>query len=121
MPHYTGRVVKILSLRNQTTISDKCFVAVRFFDRLIGLIGKTHFDVGEGMLFPKCQSVHTWFMKTAIDVVFLKNDVVHAVYPAVKPWKIWPLVELKASDVLELPAGSIERLSIHAGDQICIS
>ncbi len=36
-------------------------IATNFSKRLMGLMGKTNIDYG--MLFPKCNSIHTYFMK----------------------------------------------------------
>ncbi len=122
--------VKVKSLRNQEFIADKCFVAESYFDRLIGLIGKSCLKVGQGVLFPKCQSVHTWFMSIPIDIVFLSKkkrgggealQIVTSVHSRVKPWKLLPLFDLRAHDVLELPAGSVERHKIKDSDELCIS
>jgi len=121
------RIVKVHSLKNQALIADKCYVAECFFDRLRGLIGRSDFAAGRGMLFPKCNSIHMWFMKLPIDVVFLSEGVkensfmVTSVRENIQPWRACPLGDFKASHTLELPVGSIKRCSIIAGDELCIS
>ena len=52
-------------------------IAKSFFKRLIGLMGKK--DINYGMFFPKCNSIHTFFMKENIDVVGLdeNNEVIY--------------------------------------------
>jgi len=42
-------------------------IATNFSKRLMGLMGKTNIDYG--MLFPKCNSIHTYFMKENIDII----------------------------------------------------
>jgi|GEM_PF-215528 len=121
--------VVIKSLTNQTVIADKCFVAKRFLHRLRGLIGKTHFENGEGMLFPQCNDIHMWFMGIPIDVVFAKRVLaasgekleVTSIHRHVKAWKVLPLRDAKATDTLELPVGTIERCQILVGDSLCIN
>lgn len=124
------RTVRVQSLKNQAVIADKCLVANRFFDRLRGLIGKTALAPGEAMLFPKCNDIHMWFMSMPIDVVFVRvsrsqdGTTVYRVSSAhenVRPWKPLPLRDGKASDTLELAAGTVRRLGISAGDELCIS
>ncbi len=86
--------------------------------RTLGLIGRAHVGDDEGMLFDRCSSIHTFFMRVPIDVVFLDADdrVVRAV-PNVPPWR--PFVGcLGAARVVELAAGSIERRGIRAGDVV---
>ena len=47
-------------------------IANNFKDRFIGLMGKT--NINYGMLFPKCNAIHTFFMKENIDVIMCDND-----------------------------------------------
>lgn len=73
-----------------------------------------------------------WFMSIPIDVVFLRAEVseesggnkvgrkvVTSVHSQVRPWKLLPLSDGGAQETLELPAGSIVRLGIAPGDQLC--
>lgn len=126
-------VVKVLSLKNQALIADKVNVAECFMDRLRGLIGKAGLVPGQGMLFPQCNNIHMWFMQFPIDVVFLrkaskpaKEDgsvswIVTSAHEKVRPWRIRPLMDFKASETLELPSGSIRQFAIEPGDELCIS
>ena len=122
-----NQTIRVQSLINQQVIADKCYVAERFFARLRGLIGTRDFVPGEGMLFPRCNNIHMWFMSIPIDVVFLKRGdqgqtlSVTSAHAGVRPWRVLPLFDVRASDTLELPAGTIKRCNIHAGDQICLS
>ena len=53
-------------------------IADTFYKRLTGLIGQK--NINFGMLFPKCNSIHTYFMKENIDIIGLdKNNEV--IYP----------------------------------------
>lgn len=113
--------VRLINLKDQRIISDQCVVAVSFFTRLRGWIGKTRASSGEGILFPKCSSIHMWFMSIPIDVVFLgERRVVTSVHRSVRPWRVLPLADGRAHDALELPEGTIERLGIAPGDELCI-
>ena len=121
-------LVKVQSLKNQALIADKCHVAESFFDRLRGLIGRSGLEPGEGMFFPRCNDIHMWFMRFSIDVVFVNPDSrnenvfrVSSVHRGVRPWRPHPLIDWKASDTLELPAGTIERFAIATGDELCIN
>lgn len=77
-----------------------------------------------------------WFMSMPIDVVFLRaqatkacdgnsggnsveQKVVTSVHSQVRPWRALPLSDRGAQETLELPAGSIARLGIAPGDQLC--
>ena len=115
------RQVKVMSLKNQTLIADKCKVAESFVDRLRGLIGRASLQEGEGMLFPKCNDIHMWFMSIPIDVVFLEEGRVTSFRRSLKPWRPLPVRDGRASDTLELPVGTIDRCAIGIGDELCIS
>lgn len=59
-----------------------------FFSRFIGMIGKKK-KFKYGFYFPNCSSIHTFFMKQPIDVIFVnKNNQVISIHYHVKPWKI---------------------------------
>ena len=42
-----------------------------FWPRFKGLMGKT--NINYGIIFPKCNSIHTFFMKEKIDIVAINN------------------------------------------------
>lgn len=103
-------------------------------DRLRGWIGKMNVAQGEAIWFPRCNSVHTWMMSIPIDVVFIKRIDqenrdkngppkyrVTSVFSDVRSWKLFPLLDLKADDTMELEAGSIRRLGLAKGDELCLS
>jgi uncharacterized membrane protein (UPF0127 family) len=46
-------------------------VAVGFRARLLGLAGLSREQAGDGLLIPRCASVHTFGMRFALDLVFL--------------------------------------------------
>ncbi len=86
-------------------------------DRLFGLIPRKNMAESEGLLLTPCSSIHTCFMKFAIDIVFLdKNMKAIAVVNSVKPWRFsaW---HPSAKSVLELKAGVIGD-KISKGDEI---
>src|SRR4051812_30737808 len=89
---------RVQALKNKAVISDKCIVAESFIDRLRGLIGRTRLDAGEGMLFPRCNDIHMWFMSIPIDVVFLRREgsgssstwIVSSLRENLRPWRLLP-------------------------------
>jgi uncharacterized membrane protein (UPF0127 family) len=121
----------ITSLKNQKVIADKCVMAISYFERLRGLIGRAELSPGEAMFFPRCNDIHMWFMRIPIDVVFVAkplgeakespNYKVTRVFETAKPWKLLPIRDGKATETLELPVGTIARCDIRAGDELCIS
>lgn len=124
------RHITIQLLRNQSLIADKCIVADRFFSRLRGLIGRRALADGEGMFFPRCNDIVMWFMSIPIDVIFIRSERdsqgklvgrVTGMREGLRPWRLLPVHDWNATDTLELPVGTIKRLGVQAGDELCIS
>lgn len=93
----------------------RCSVANRPWTRLRGLLGRSGLAPDEGMLFPGTASIHTMFMRFAIDVVFLDAELrVLAVREAVPAWRA--VKQRGAKATLELAAGEAARLEIGVGD-----
>ncbi len=65
-----NRVIQISSIKNSEKLADKCVVAEDFFSRLKGLLGKSKFVLGEGLLLRPCNDINMWLMKIPIDVIF---------------------------------------------------
>lgn len=80
-------------------------IANTFKKRLIGWIGRKHIHANEGLYFPRCRAIHTFFMSVPIRVVFFDKDgnILRDV-PMVKPWS-W-LYCREARGVLECSCDS---------------
>ena len=97
-----------------TVVCERCTVADRPHTRMRGLLGRTELPAGEGLLLRPAPSIHTWFMRFPIDVVFLDRDMrVLAVEPDLPPWHVRS--QRGARVVLELGAGEAERRGIREG------
>jgi uncharacterized membrane protein (UPF0127 family) len=120
---------KIIRTSDQICVVDRLKFADTYFTRLRGLIGTKQFKFGEGLLFSKCNSAHMWMMSIPIDLVFLKLNAKHAgrewtvlsIHSSLKPWKLLPVSDFKADDMLELPAGMSESISLKSGEVLCIA
>lgn len=91
--------------------------AASFRSRLLGLLALPRLQPGEALALRPCASVHTCFMRYAIDVLYVDRDgVVLKVVPALKPWRFsacWG-----ARTTLELAAGEAERLRLRPGSRL---
>jgi uncharacterized protein len=98
-------------------LADRADIADSSETRRRGLLKHTGLKEGEGLWIVPCEAVHTFFMKFAIDVVFLnKKRQVVKVRPSMGRWGI--AGSLSARTVLELPAGTCERTGTVKGDQL---
>jgi hypothetical protein len=85
--------------------------------RVRGLLGRSSLATGEGILLRPASSVHTAFMRFAIDVVFLDRDLrVLKIASHLRPWRT--AARRKAHAVLELPAGEATRRGLELGDRL---
>lgn len=106
-------------LSGARAVCESCSVADTIWTRLRGLMGRRTLERGEGLLLRPSGSVHTCFMRFAIDVVFLDGELrVLAVSPTVRPWRL--RVQRGARAVLELPAGEAARVGISPGDRLTV-
>jgi uncharacterized membrane protein (UPF0127 family) len=102
---------------NGQVVCERCEIAGDFLRRARGLLGRNELGRGHGMLIRPTWSVHTWFMRFAIDVVFLDADLeVLKIARRLRPWRM--AARWRAHSVLELAAGECERLEIQVGDRL---
>jgi len=107
----------IRNLTKKTIIAKKPIIAVKFFQRGFGMIGKKFADF-DAMVFHNCASIHTMFMTMKIDVIFVdRENKVCEIRKELDPWK--PFVSSRdAVTVIELPSGTIENSFTEKGDFI---
>jgi uncharacterized membrane protein (UPF0127 family) len=100
-------------------VCEQCIVADTALPRMRGLLGRRALDPGEGILLRPAPAIHTWFMRFAIDAVFLDGDLtVVDVVPRLEPWRT--AARRGSSAVLELAAGECERRRIRPGDTLAV-
>jgi len=95
-------------------------IAKSMYSRTKGLLGTDGLADDEALWIHRCNSIHTFFMRYAIDCVFLdRNLEVKSIVPAVKPGRIvWP--KWSAVSVIEMRAGRAEELKIRKGDRLYV-
>ena len=98
-------------------VLQRCWVASTPLARMRGLLGRRGLESGEGLLLSPASSVHTFFMRFAIDVVFLARDgEVLKVAADVRPGRT--AGARRARSVVELAAGEAQRRGIRVGDRL---
>jgi uncharacterized membrane protein (UPF0127 family) len=99
---------------NGDPVADRCEIAETPRSRLKGLLGRARLEPGEALLTRPTWSVHTFFMRFAIDVVFVDRGLsVVAVAPNLRPWRV--AARRRAHSVLELAAGEAGRQRLEPG------
>jgi hypothetical protein len=107
-----------LTVRNitrQTVLAIQLEVADTGSKRNKGLLGRSRLETGGGLWIVPCESVHTFFMRFPIDLVYLdRRNRVRKVRSAVGPWRLSAC--LSAHSILELPAGVVLSSKTQVGD-----
>ena len=68
-------------------------------------MGRKSLPRGEGLLIPGCRSIHTCFMRFAIDATFLdRDDNVVKTVRNIRPWRLCVWGGRSAAKVLETAA-----------------
>jgi len=113
--------MEIVSAENATrgsVLAEHTERTTRAGERLRGLLGRDGLPHGHALLIEPCNSIHTFFMRFPIDVLFLDREgqVVRAL-PRLRPWRA-TRVYLAAHSVLELWPGALEERPVAPGDRL---
>jgi uncharacterized membrane protein (UPF0127 family) len=85
--------------------------------RFRGLMGQRRLSEGEALLIDPCNSVHTFFMRFPIDVLFLdRDDRVLKMSTEIRPFRV--AIGRGARRVLELATGRAKLAGVRVGDRI---
>ncbi len=110
----------VLDKTKDTVVAKDVRVAGGIWSRFWGLMGRRALPEGSGLLLTPCSSVHTFFMRFPIDVLFLDRErrVVKLV-PAMRPFRM--ALGGGGREALELGAGEAARAGVEAGDLLEIT
>jgi hypothetical protein len=112
--------MKIINVNKNYILADKIFLSDKFLARLMGLLSFKSFDKNQAMILRPSNSVHTFFMRFPIDVLFVdKNNSIVRIVRHMKPFRVTG-VYLKSKFVVELPVGVIDATKTSVGDYLQI-
>ena len=107
----------VRNLTKETILADRAGLATTPEARNRGLLKHTSLERGDGLWISPTQAIHMFFMKFALDVVYLDRKLkVVKTLTNLKPWRISAC--FSAHSVLELPVGVIEASRTERGDQL---
>ncbi|MGA9782238.1 MAG: DUF192 domain-containing protein, partial [Terracidiphilus sp.] len=110
-------LMRVVNQTRQTEIGGRIAVADYGPRRRKGLLGRNGLDEGEGLWIVPCESVHTFGMRFAIDLIYLdRSRRVVKVRHSVGPARISG--SLRAHSILELRPGTVAATGTEPGDQI---
>ena len=112
-------MARLIHAASGRVLADHLEVASAMRERMRGLLGRTGLPPGGGMLIERCSSIHTFFMKFSLDIIFVDSQrTVRKVVRNLRPWRL--ASAFGASDVVELPAGALAEVLVVPGDALTI-
>jgi hypothetical protein len=120
LPASANGRLRVSNRTRGTVLATQLEVADSAPKRSKGLLGRDGLAKGEGLWITPCESVHTFFMRFPIDLVYLDRKFqVKKVRCAVGPWRLSAC--LSAHSIIELPAGTIRASKTQRGDVLELS
>jgi uncharacterized membrane protein (UPF0127 family) len=109
-----GRRRAAVSTTGGIDVAARCELADRMLTRAWGLLGRKGLEPGGGMLIARTGSVHTFFMRFPIDVVFIdRAQTIVKIVPSLRPWRM--TMARRGKKTLELPAGRAAEVGLQPG------
>lgn len=107
--------VRLLAGADGTRV--RVVVANSAWTRMVGLLAHRTLPADEGLWLSPAWSIHTWFMRFPIDVVFVdRDDRVLRIVEAMGPWRL--ASQRRAHAVIELAAGRARTLGLGEGRRL---
>jgi len=109
--------VLVRNVTRDTILAENTAKATTSKQRKAGLLHHERLPKGEGLWIAPCEAVHSFWMKFAIDVLYLnKKKKVLKIRRNMVPWRVSAC--LRAHSVLELPTGMAEETRTQPGDEL---
>jgi uncharacterized protein len=113
--------MRITNHTRQTTLATRARRATAFMDRLRGLMFVPGLPDGGGLLLEPESSIHTFFMRFPLDVVYLDRHYrVVRIATAMPPSRLGPIYTKGCHAILELPSGVIASSQTEVRDELRI-
>ena len=110
------------SMKNEgkgTTVANDLRIATSIWSRFWGLMGRRQLPEGQGLLIDPCSSIHMFFMRFPLDVIFLdKEGKVVKIVEDIKPWRM--AMGGGGKMALELNSGAASQAQVEVGDKLVI-
>ena len=112
--------MNVINVTRQSLLVEQGEIALCFWSRFKGLLFKSAFSAGQGILIKPCSSIHTIGMSYPIDVLFMdRADRVTKIVVGMKPYGIASCSG--SAYVIEVPIGTVLRTGTQVGDQVMVS
>jgi uncharacterized membrane protein (UPF0127 family) len=109
--------IRVTNLTRHTWLATSLEVADTGPKRNKGLLGRQGLTPGGGLWIVPCESVHTFWMRFPIDLVYLdRKKRIRKLRSDVGPWRLSAC--FSAHSILELPSGTIRETRTEIGDTL---
>jgi uncharacterized protein len=110
--------MKLINVSTNQVIAENVYAAYRFWQRFKGLMLTSSMPDHTALHLVPCSSIHTFFMKYRIDILYLnKKNVIVGIEEKLKPGKLGKSFR-NVSSVIELPAGKVGSTSVRVGQVV---
>jgi len=113
------RNLRLIERATGRCLLEKVGVAETVMSRFLGLMGRKGLEPGTALYIPACSSIHMFFMRFAIDAVYVDEELkVRKIVARLRPWRLsWCRA---AYGVLEAPAGWAEQVALREGVRLSL-
>ncbi len=110
--------MRLINQTKNNLLAQDPLIAKTFLARIKGLLGRKEFLSGQAIILKPCNSVHTFFMRFPIDILFISKDyrvvkTIHKLIPNRATFIYW-----RSKMVIELPSGTLNLTNTRVGDLI---
>lgn len=110
----------LFNVSQDNELATNVLIAKSFWQKTKGLIGKKRLLSGEVLLITNCRSVHTCFMKFAIDLIYIDgHDQIVKIERNLRPYR-FSFGPYKAVSVYEFNVGELDLKKCSIGDIVTI-
>jgi uncharacterized protein len=111
---------RLINERTGKVVAERLLAAFDSASRRTGLLKHTALPDNEAIIIAPCNSVHTFFMKFTIDVIYVTRDgIVKKVSHAVRPWRM--SASLGAFATIECAEGVARAAGLRENDRVLVS
>lgn len=112
--------IKIINLTKNQVLAGDVILSTSFLKRLKGLLGYKSLQENQAMILRPANSVHTFFMRFPIDVLFVnRNNMVVKAVSNMEPFRATGIY-FNSVFVIELRSGTIKATQTAEGDYLQI-
>ncbi len=119
----SGDRLRLRRTSDDVVVCRRLVLGESFGQRFMGLMGRASMDDGEGLYLPT-SSIHMMFMRFPIDALFVSKPgadgwrTVVGMRERLPAWRGLVLPVRGAEGVVEMPAGTLARMSVAVDDEV---